>query len=97
MKENFAETMRHLAAAWRNMSEQEKDRYRQQSAAGGGSKTSKTRHSSHSDGATAARHRRSTAVSLASSCLIPRRFRQSSSAIQDLASLGNLVLVETQG
>ena len=27
-QENFAETMRQLSAAWRNMSQQEKDRYR---------------------------------------------------------------------
>jgi len=69
MKDNFAETMRELSAAWRNMSEQEKDRYRdaaaQQSAAGGRSKTRKTTGGSRQRSRSgSARQRRSTSVSL---------------------------------
>jgi len=70
MKENFAETMRQLSAAWRNMSEQEKDRYRdvaaQQAAPGRSSKTGKmaggsARQRSRTSGS---RQRQSTSVSL---------------------------------
>jgi len=32
VQENFAETMRQLAATWRSMSEEQKDRYRQLAA-----------------------------------------------------------------
>jgi len=70
VKENFAETMRQLSAGWRNMTEQEKDRYRNAAArqsVPGGRSNSKTRgggrRSSQGSGG-AARQRRSTSVSL---------------------------------
>ena len=80
MKENFAETMRQLSAAWRNMTQAEKDRYR--AAAAQTTKTSKTagRRARRSGSASATRQRPSTSVRLASSSLHPRHQSTYSSA-----------------
>jgi len=63
LQENFAETMRQLSAAWRTMSEQEKDRYRVAAARQSSSGASRRSHSSHSRSASGSRHRRSSSVS----------------------------------
>jgi len=70
VQENFAETIQRLSAAWRNMSEKEKDRYRvaaaRQSSAGGRSKTGKATGGARNRSRSSQYRRRSTSVSFTS-------------------------------
>jgi len=62
LQDNFAETMRQLSAAWRTMSDQEKDRYRDAAAKQSSQGATGVRRRSHSSGG-GSRQRRSTSVS----------------------------------
>ena len=62
-KENFAETMRQLSVAWRNMSEEEKNRYRDAAAKSKSSGGRRARSKSGASTGTGSRQRRAASVS----------------------------------